>query len=111
MLLKRVPHGDNTCAALLRLHVAQDATFEHATQVQTLFNLGRVTCRALQDDSPSALDLPSMYMNDAYLDSLEEPLPAELPEVDDTMSLGDVSVGDAPDMERLGPSESSDSVF
>eukprot|EP00891_Asterochloris_glomerata_P004760 jgi/Astpho2/4760/fgenesh1_pg.00067_%23_217_t len=34
----------------------------------------------LQDESPSALDLPSMYMNDAYLDSLEEPLPAELPE-------------------------------
>ena len=52
-----------------------------------------------------------MYMNDAYLDSLEEPLPAELPEVDDTMSLGDVSVGEAPDMEHLGPSESSDSVF
>ena len=57
------------------------------------------------------LDLPSMYMNHAYLDSLEEPLPAELPEVDDTMSLGDVSVGETPDMERLGPSESSDSVF
>lgn len=85
--------------------------FEHAIQAQTLFSFRHVTCRPLQDESPSALDLPSMYMNAAYLDSLEEPLPAELPEVDDTMSLGDVSVGEAPDMERLGPSESSDSVF
>ena len=85
--------------------------FEHAIQVQTLFSFKDVTCRALQDYSPSALDLPSLYMNDAYLDSLEERLPAELPEVDDTMSLEVVSVGEAPDMERLGPSESSDSVF